>query len=94
MAFDPYTILKYPLVTEKSSNLGPANKYVFAVAPAANKYQVKHAVETVYRVHVVKVGMINVPAKKKRYRLRIESYAPQCKKAIVTLKEGDRIAIT
>lgn len=92
--FNPYAILKYPLITEKSTYLGSGNKYVFAVVPTARKSQIKIAVENVYRVQVTKVNIINVPAKKKRYRLQIESYASQYKKAVVTLKAGDKIAIT
>ncbi len=47
MPFDPYVIVKYPLVTEKTSNLGPQNQYAFAVALRANKHQVKQAIERI-----------------------------------------------
>ncbi len=94
MAFDPYKIVKYPLITEKGTYLGEQNKYVFCVNKRANKHQIKKAVETIYRVHVKKVNIINMPRKKKRYRFRIEGYTSGIKKAIVTLQEGERIAIT
>jgi len=91
---DPYKILKYPIITEKATDLAEKNKYVFCVDKKANKKQIKEAVETVYNVKVEKVNIINVPRKRKNYRFRIEGYKSGYKKAIVTLKEGYRIAIT
>ncbi len=91
---EPYDILKYPLVSEKSTFLAGERKYVFCVAGKATKQQIKQAVEAVYKVHVTGVAVIKVPAKKKMYRMRIEGYRPGYKKAIVTIREGEQIAIT
>jgi len=94
MAVDPYKIIKVPLVTERSTDLQSENKYVFIVDKKANKFQIKEAVESLYRVNVEKVNVINIPKKKKRYRFNIEGFKSGYKKAIVKLKEGDKIAIT
>jgi len=92
--FDPYKILKYPLITEKGTLLGQENKYLFRVDDGANKQQIRKAVETVYKVGVTGVHIVNTPEKKVRYQMRSEGYRSGIKKAIVTLKEGDKIAIT
>ncbi len=92
--FDPYTIIKYPLVTEKATALASENKYLFAVAKNVRKNQIKMAIEQIYKVSVVSVAIINMPGKKRKYRMFHEGYRPSYKKAIVTLKEGDKIAVT
>ncbi len=92
--FNPYSIIKYPLVTEKATTLGSQNKYIFVVDKKAKKTQIKMAVEQLYRVSVVCVAVIKMPAKKRRYRLSREGYKSSYKKAIITLKEGEKIAIT
>jgi large subunit ribosomal protein L23 len=92
--FEAYKIIKFPLITEKGTDLSAENKYIFCVADRASKLQVKKAIERIYNVGVEKVNIINVPRKKKRYRFRIEGYKPGYKKAIVKVKEGDKIAIT
>ncbi len=92
--FDPYLIIKYPLVTEKGTLLAQERKYLFCVDSGANKQQIKQAVETIYKVHVTRVAIINPPAKKRLYRMRKIGYHRRDKKAIVTLKEGEQIAIT
>ncbi len=89
-----YDTIKFPLLTEKSTDLTASNQYSFCVDKKANKYQVKNAIEDIYNVTVEKVNVINMPKKKKKYRFRIEGYTSAYKKAIVTLKEGDKIAIT
>ncbi|MCM8772396.1 MAG: 50S ribosomal protein L23 [candidate division WOR-3 bacterium] len=92
--FDPYKIIKHPIITEKSTLLEKENKYVFCVDSKANKNQIKKAIEEIYKVKVEKVFVINVPPKKRRYRFFIEGYKSGFKKAIVKLKEGEKIAIT
>ena len=94
MSLDPYSIVKYPIVTEKSGDIAPYNQYIFCVEKKANKYQIKDAIENVYNVKVDKVNVVNMPRKKKKYRFKIEGYKAGFKKAIVTLREGERIAIT
>jgi len=94
MVVDPYKIVRYPLVTEKGTNLAEDNKYLFCVDKRTNKSQVKFSIESIYKVTVERINILNTPRKKKRYRFKIEGYKPGFKKAIVTLKKGDKIAIT
>lgn len=92
--FDPYKIIKHPILTEKSTELSSQNKYVFCVDKKANKNQIKKAIEEIYKVKVEKVFVVNVKPKKRMYRFYIEGYKSGYKKAIVKLKEGEKIAIT
>ena len=94
MVNDPYKIVKYPLVTEKGTNLSQENKYLFCVNKNANKIQVKFAIEVIYKVRVEKVNILNTPKKKRRYKFKTEGYKAGFKKAIVMLNKGDKIAIT
>ncbi len=87
-----YEVLRRPLITEKNTSLQAQGKYVFEVAGKANKLQVKQAVETVFKVNVTAVNVMTVPGKKKRMRGR-EVQNPSWKKAIVTLKPGDKIEL-
>jgi large subunit ribosomal protein L23 len=91
-----YDVLRRPLVTEKSSyQSGKLNQYSFIVADTATRSQVKDAIETLYDVNVVRVNVINVPAKRGR-RLRSRRLLvrkPAYKKALVTLAEGQRLEI-
>ena len=87
-----YDVLRRPLVTEKNTTLQVQNKYAFEVAKEANKPQVKQAVEEAFRVKVTTVNMIIVPGKARRVGRRIVQTRPW-KKAIVTLKAGDKIQI-
>jgi large subunit ribosomal protein L23 len=66
------------------------NKYVFEVDTRANKIQIKQAVEEVFKVGVTKVRTMRIRGKAKRVRLQV-GRTPEWKKAIVTLKQGDRI---
>jgi len=92
--FDPYKIIKHPIITEKSTELSSQNKYVFCVDKKANKNQIKKAIEEIYKVKVEKVYVVNVKPKKRMFRFYIEGYKSGYKKAIVKLKEGEKIAIT
>ncbi|HET9588252.1 MAG TPA: 50S ribosomal protein L23 [Anaerolineales bacterium] len=91
-----YEVLRRPLVTEKSSyQSGRLNQYSFIVADKATRQQVKDAIETLYDVDVVRVNIINSPAKRGR-RLRSRRLLvrkPAYKKAIVTLAEGQTLQI-
>jgi large subunit ribosomal protein L23 len=91
-----YDILRRPLVTEKSNyQVSKLHQYVFEVAKAATKTQVKDAVETLFDVKVLRVNVINAPAKRTRRaksrRLSVRSSG--YKKAIITLAPEDRIPI-
>jgi len=85
-----YEVLRRPLVTEKSTRLSERNKYVFEVDKKASKDQVKQAVEIAFKVGVTGVNIIKVPGETKRAGKR-EITKSAWKKAIVTLKEGDKI---
>jgi large subunit ribosomal protein L23 len=87
-----YEVLRRPLVTEKNAALQALGKYAFEVAGEANKEQVKQAVEKAFNVTVTQVNVITVPGKGRRMRGR-EVISPAWKKAIVTLKPGDKIEI-
>ena len=89
---NPRDILKKPLITEKSNDLLAENKYTFLVDLDANKIEIRQAVESLFKVKVEKVNTMRVKGKIKRVR-RIPGRTPERKKAIVTLKEGDRIEI-
>jgi large subunit ribosomal protein L23 len=91
-----YEVLRRPLVTEKSSyQSGKLNQYSFIVADTATRKQVKDAIETIYDVSVVRVNIINTPAKRGR-RLRSRRLLVRkagYKKALVTLAEGQTLQI-
>lgn len=84
------TIIRRPIVTEKSSLLKERNRYVFAVAREANKGDVARAVEEVYGVRPLAVHAMTVPGKIRR-RGRRRGEQPTWKKAIVTLPAGKTI---
>ncbi len=85
-----YQLLKTPHVTEKATSLASKNQYVFKVWPRANKVEIRKAVEDVFGVDVVSVKIINVIEKRRRLG-RIEGFKSGYKKAIVRLKEGQKI---
>ena len=87
-----FDILRRPIITEKSTNLQEAGRYVFEVAPAATKHQIKRAVEEAFDVSVLDVNTMNVSGKKKRFGPRAVAQ-PSWKKAIVTLAPGNTITI-
>jgi large subunit ribosomal protein L23 len=87
-----YEVLRRPVVTEKSTAMGSLNKYVFEVAPGANKPQIKVAVETAFNVTVTAVNTTMVRGNRKKNRSgRPTGEAPRWKKAIVTVSDGDTI---
>ena len=86
-------IIKAPVVTEKSTKLNQdENKYVFKVDPRANKYEIKNAVEKIFKVKVVDISTINAKTKKKRVG-RYSGLTNRYKKAVVTLSEGQTIEL-
>jgi large subunit ribosomal protein L23 len=87
-----YEVLRRPVVTEKNSDLMAQNKYVFEVTKRANKAQIKKAVEKAFKVTVVSINVIIVPSKPRGFG-RMKGERPDWKKAIVTLKTGDKIQI-
>jgi len=87
-----YSILKGPHITEKATDLSEKGNYVFKVYPNANKIEIKKAVESLYGVNVVSVRIINIPKKKRRLG-RTEGFRSGYKKAIVCVKEGQKIEL-
>ena len=88
-----YDLIQKPLVTEKSTVLQDIrNQFTFRVHPKANKSQIRKAVETLFDVRVDKVRILNMPGKIKRFMGR-PGRSPDWKKAVVTLREGDKIEI-
>ncbi len=85
-----FDILQRPLITEKNSILQVQNKYAFEVAEEATKPRIKQAVEKAFRVKVTAVNVIKVAGKTKRVGRRIYN-TPPWKKAVVTLRAGDKI---
>ncbi len=94
-----YEVLKRPLQTEKTMFLKDLRQYAFEVDDRANKTQVKEAVETIFKVSVVAVNLMNQPAKRRRNprsravgkKAQQKVRASGWKKAIVTLKAGEKI---
>jgi large subunit ribosomal protein L23 len=87
-----YKVLRRPLITEKNSALQAQGKYAFKVAEEANKEQIKQAVEKAFKVTVTGVNVMTVAGKRRRMRGR-EVMSPSWKKALVTLKPGDKIEL-
>jgi large subunit ribosomal protein L23 len=87
-----YEVLRRPMITEKGAGLQEQNKYVFEVASGANKSQIKQAVEKAFSVTVTAVNVMTVHGKTRRVGRR-QVLTPSTKKAIVSLKPGDKIEI-
>ena len=83
-------IIKNPRITEKTSLLLESDVYTFDVAKSANKTEIKKAIFSIYKVHPVKINILTVKNKKivVRGKKGIKSGG---KKAVVYLKEGDKI---
>ena len=83
-------VLLRPTITEKSTLLQEEGQYTFQIAPKANKTLVKQAVEENFNVKVINVNITVNRGKRKRYGPRFKKQ-PDVKKAVVTLRAGDRI---
>lgn len=89
----PYDIIKSPLITEKSTILKEKeNKYAFLVNRDANKDEIKRAIEEIFKVKVMAVNTSYLRGKRKRVG-RHSGKTPDVKKAILTLKKGEKIEI-
>ena len=89
---EPFDIIRTVRLTEKSTVLSDkGNKYVFEVNPSANKLEIKQAIESLFQKKVVSVNTANYAGKKKRERRPDFGRRPHWKKAIVTLKEGEKL---
>jgi large subunit ribosomal protein L23 len=93
VTLDAYSTIIRPVVSEKATVLGDQGKYVFEVAPSANKIQIKQAVEQAFankKVQVAAVNILKVVGKTRR-RGRSIGMTRSWKKAVVTLKPGQRL---
>ncbi len=87
------TIIR-PVVTEKSYSLAAMDKYVFKVAPDASKYQIKKAIEDLFKVNVLGINTVKHAARTIRsMKTGKHVTLPVDKKAIVTIKKGQTIDI-
>jgi large subunit ribosomal protein L23 len=87
-----FEVIRRPLVTEKNTSLQTQGKYAFEVAREANKVQIKQAVEKGFKVTVTAVNIISVRGRERRVGRRVVT-GSSWKKAIVTLKTGEKIQI-
>ena len=88
----PRNIVIAPIITEKSGiQVSTTNTYTFKVSMNANKIEIKKAIEHIFSVKVLNVNTIRMMGKPKRLG-RYNGKRPDWKKAIVTLREGDKIA--
>lgn len=86
-----YDVLQGPMLTEKGTLMKETeNKVLFKVATGANKIEIKKAVEEIFKVKVDRVATINYLGKKKRMG-KHEGKRPDWKKAIITLKKGEKL---
>jgi large subunit ribosomal protein L23 len=85
------SILRRPIIlTEKSNRLREKNQVIFEVAPSANKIQIRDAIQTLFKVTVVGVNTMRYRGKLRRMG-RGYAKLSNWKKAVITLKEGDKI---
>jgi large subunit ribosomal protein L23 len=89
-------VIVSPRITEKSMANALATQYSFVVHPEATKTQIRHAIEEIFKVNVLKVNTVNVGGKRKTFARRgnrTEGHQKDFKKAIVTLKPGQKIEL-
>jgi large subunit ribosomal protein L23 len=90
-----YDVVKTVRLTEKGTTQGEKfNQYTVVADRRANKTQIRSAVEDLFKVKVVAVNTLNVRGKARRKRTHQAGTTNTWKKALVTLKEGDRISLT
>ena len=85
-----FDIIKYPIITDKSTRLIENNQYSFAVDRTITKKIIKQAIEYIFNVKVHSVNTMHLPIKKRRFRNFIGKKS-HYKKAIVTLTNQDSI---
>jgi large subunit ribosomal protein L23 len=90
-----FEIIKTVRLTEKGTRQSESfNQYTVVADRRANKTEIRQAVQDLFKVKVVKVNTLNVRGKYRRQRTKQAGQSPDWKKAIVTLKEGDKIVLT
>ena len=85
-----FSIIQKPISTEKSTNLNQFNQYSFVVSKKSNSFEIKKAIEKIFKVKVVKVNTSIMKGKLKSFKGSV-GYKKDFKKAIVTLAEGNTI---
>ncbi len=90
---DPYSVIRKPVVSERTTAMAEENKYVFEVDPRVNKAQIRDAVQIVFHVKVLSVNTLKRKGKMRRVRTRIGGYQPTRKRAVITLAAGEKIEI-
>ena len=91
----PQNIIQRVSLTEKGARLTEQeNKYFLEVHPGANKVEIKAAVERLFKVKVTKINTMNREGKLKRDRRGRMGQSPTFKRAVVTLRDGDKIELT
>jgi large subunit ribosomal protein L23 len=94
MTLEAAEIIVRPVISEKSMDQTQRGKYTFAVHDDANKFQIKHAIEELFKVNVLTVNVLTTKRKEKRRaagRRRTIGYTSPWRKAVVTLAAGDKI---
>lgn len=84
------SLIKSPLMTEKSTNLNQFNKYSFIVSKDSNAFEIKQAIESIFKVKVQKINTLVIRGKVKSFKGSIGT-KKDIKKAIITLVEGNTI---
>lgn len=84
-------LIKKPHITEKGTFLKDQNKYIFDVSKNANKSEIKKEIKNIYGVDAVKINIVNIPVKAKRFKNIVYQKKAFNKKAIVKLKDGQKI---
>jgi large subunit ribosomal protein L23 len=87
-----YEAIKQPHISEKATGLAEMDQYIFEISPNYNKNEIKKAVEGLYNVDVLSVNMIKIPSKKRRLG-KTEGFRKAYKKAVVRIKNGQKIEI-
>ncbi len=93
---NPRDIIISPRITEKAMHNALSHQYTFTVHPHATKTQIRHAVEEIFKVNVIKINTASVGGKRRHFArrgVRTVGRQKDWKKAIVTLKSGQKIEL-
>ena len=93
---EAHDVIVSPRITEKAMARSLESQYTFAVRPDATKTQIRQAVESIFKVNVVKVNTVNVRGKSRAFargRVRTTGRRSDFKKAVVTLRSGQKIEL-
>lgn len=88
--YDPRDVILRPIISEKSYEMIEQNRYTFEVSKTSNKTQIAQAISEIFKVTVTNVNTMNVTGKPRRLRYA-KGKTRDWKKAVVTLKAGDKI---